>query len=325
MTTIAVENADVLRTQCDVLVLKYAEGFHGADQAVAKALGQSEREDDALSPGKHLRIPTRGRLPCKRVLFVGVPRLWDFGYSEIRQFSKDALAILAKQDCEKGLVAMTIHGVGYGLDEREAFLAQVAGLMEYLESPDTTWRPEKILIVERDGNRAERIAAFLDEVEGAAGVDTHAWGHRASTRPLPDAGIDSDAKKHVFVAMPYDDEMEDVYDFGICQPVNAAGFLCERCDRAVFTGDVLDRIRERIASATVVVADVTGANPNVYLEVGYAWGKGVPTLLVAKEGQELQFDVRTHKCLYYRNISELRRKMSGLMPKLLAGDLADEL
>ena len=325
MTTIAVVNEDVLSTQCDVLILKYAQRFHGVDRAVAKSLGLSEREDDALSAGKFLRIPTSGKLPCKRVLFLGVPPLWDFGYAEIRQFSKDALAILAREDCEKAFLAMTMHGVGYGLDEREAFSAEVAGLMEYRQSPDNTWNPERIVIVERDAGRAQRMTTFLQDIQIAAGVDGKSAHQRSTTRSLPNAGIDSNTKKHIFVAMPYDEEMEDVYEFGICEPINAAGCLCERCDRSAFTGDVLDRILNRIASASVVLADMTGSNPNVYLEVGYAWGKGVPTLLIAKKGQELLFDVRTHRCVFYTNISDLRRQLAELMPILATGALGGEL
>jgi len=102
-------------------------------------------------------------------------------------------------------------------------------------------------------------------------------------------------------------------------PVNAAGCLCERCDQSVFTGDVLDRIRTRIASATVVIADLTRSNPNVYLEVGFAWGKGVPTLLIAKKGEELHFDVKTQRCIFYTNISDLKKQLSALMPKLARG------
>lgn len=53
---ISVAKANVLSTECDVLILKYAQGFHDADEAVARALGLSERDDGALSPGKYLRV-----------------------------------------------------------------------------------------------------------------------------------------------------------------------------------------------------------------------------------------------------------------------------
>lgn len=324
MSPIIVENGDVLTAECDVLILKYAQGFHGADLAVARTLGISDRADGALAPGKYLRIPTKGKLPCKRVLFVGVPQLWEFGYAEIRKFAKTALSILANEDCEKASLAMTMHGVGYGLDEKEAFSAQIAGLMEYLQVQKPTWRPETITIVDRDANRAKRLTGFLADIISAAGEHS-TNSSAAGVQILPDAGTTSDAKKHVFVAMPYNEEMQDAYELAISEAVNAAGCLCERCDRAVFTGDVLDRIKKRIASATLVIADMTGANPNVYLEVGYAWGKRVPTLLVAKTGEELQFDVRTHRCIYYRNFSDLKRQMLQLIPKLMADGLADDL
>jgi hypothetical protein len=257
------------------------------------------------------------------VLFLGVPPLFDFGYAEIRRFAKDALTVLAGQDCERDSIAMTMHGVGYGLDEQEAFSAQVAGLLEFLTSPDNSWRPKQIVIAERNLNRAERMKTRLNTLVSKAESLTAGTHHRSIKESLPDAGVASDLKQHVFVAMPYDEEMEDVYEFGIREPINAAGCLCERCDRSVFTGDVLDRIKRRIATATVVVADITGANPNVYLEVGYAWGKNVPTLLVARDGEELEFDVRTHKCIYYKNISHLRRQLVELMPKLTAQAQSD--
>ena len=226
MTAIRVESDDVLATQCDVLVLKYAQGFYGADRAVANGLDLSV-PDDVLLPGKHLQIPTRGKLPSKAVILVGVPQLWEFGYAEIRKFSKDVLSILAEEDCEKKTIAMTMHGVGYGLDEKEAFTAQVAGVMEYLDSPGNTWSPEAITFVEHDTNRAKRMAGFLSAIRPSVGINQESETRPAMASRLPDAGIKSDAKMHIFVAMPFDDEMQDVYEFGICEPVNAAGCLCE--------------------------------------------------------------------------------------------------
>jgi hypothetical protein len=99
------------------------------------------------------------------------------------------------------------------------------------------------------------------------------------------------------------------YTFWYQSPVNRAGYLCERVDMLSFTGDILDRIKSRIETSTLVVADLTGANPNVYLEVGYAWGKNRPTLLLAKKSDDLKFDVRGQRCIIYENIVELATKL----------------
>ena len=107
--------------------------------------------------------------------------------------------------------------------------------------------------------------------------------------------------------MPFAKDMEDVYIFGIQDPVNAAGYLCERVDMATFTGDILERIKSRIDTAALVVADLTGGNPNVYLEVGYAWGKGRSTILLAKQGDNLKFDVRGQRCIIYESIFDLKK------------------
>ena len=57
----------------------------------------------------------------------------------------------------------------------------------------------------------------------------------------------------------------------------------------------------------MVVAELTGANPNVYLEVGYAWALKVPAVLLA-------CDVKGHRGLVHRIIRELEA--------LLAAELA---
>jgi len=96
--------------------------------------------------------------------------------------------------------------------------------------------------------------------------------------------------------------------------VNVAGYLCERADLAAFTGDVIVWVKERIGSARLLVADLSTANPNVYLEVGYAWGKGIPTVLLARDAADLKFDVKGQRCLVYNSI----RKLEELLTRELA-------
>jgi hypothetical protein len=217
-------------------------------------------------------------------------------------------------------VALTVHGVGYGLDEAEAFDAEIAGIVDSIESGNSPRDLEEIVVVESNPDRAKRLTAALKELipNGAiapAGPDVRNW--EPGDERLRVAGYASQAKHHVFVAMPFKGEMEDVFHYGIQSPVKALGMLCERADMSSFTGDVMQWVRNRIQSASLVVADLTDANPNVYLEVGYSWGTGVPTILVVKNTKHLKFDVRGQRCLVYKSIKHLEELLATEIPKVL--------
>jgi nucleoside 2-deoxyribosyltransferase len=121
--------------------------------------------------------------------------------------------------------------------------------------------------------------------------------------------------------MPFKKEMDDVFYYGIQQSVRASGFICERIDRDAFTGDILDQVKKKIETATVVIAELSGANPNVYLEIGYAWGKGRPTILLIKNDQDLLFDVRGQRCLKYERIRDLEESLKNELKELIARGL----
>jgi hypothetical protein len=133
---------------------------------------------------------------------------------------------------------------------------------------------------------------------------------------LHTVGQSSLAKSSAFIAMPFAAEFDDVYYYGIQSPVHANDLLCERIDQSVFIGDIMERVLERIAASAVVIADLTGANPNVYLEVGYAWGKQRPTILVARESDELKFDVRGQRFLKYQSIRQLAETLTASLQEL---------
>jgi hypothetical protein len=138
---------------------------------------------------------------------------------------------------------------------------------------------------------------------------TSAMPQEARTERLRAAGYASDAKSHVFVVMPFKNEMDDTYHYGIQGAVRAAGFLCERADLSTFAGDVIQWVQHRIRTSSLVIADLTEANPNVYLEVGYAWGRGVPVVLLVQSTDHLKFDVRGQRCLVYNSIRELEESL----------------
>ena len=97
---------------------------------------------------------------------------------------------------------------------------------------------------------------------------------------------------------------------GIQSVVCSAGFVCDRAALSAFTGDVLEWVRNRIKSASFVIADLTEGNANVYLEVGYAWGCGIPTVLLVRDTKHLKFDVQGQRCLTYKKIKDLEEALN---------------
>ena len=315
---IEIQATDALKIKADVLILKYAQELHGIDSLAYFQLATSHKDIERKlpKPDKFLMLDTRGSLGASQVLYCGVVDILKFRYKEIRDFSFRSLKYLSEVKPDTEHVCLTLHGANYGLDEAEAFRSEIAGLVDAIERG---WFPpglRKISIAEFYEPRAKRISQILAELfpEGVIGIKAESERFLArrigATDRLSEAGITSEDKPLIFVAMPFDKKMDDIFHYGIRNAVNSAGFLCERVDQVSFTGDILDVIKRRIREASLLIADLTAANPNVYLEVGYAWGVGIPTVLIAQDAQELKFDVKGQKCIIYSGIRELEEKLS---------------
>jgi len=308
---ISVISNDALTIQTDVLILKYAQFLFGVDQAVAIRLSKLHTNliESLPENGKFVLSDTFGTLGAKEVLFVGVETLSHFRYQNIREFAHRALAHLAKTSPQVETVCFTLHGAKYGLDEIESFESEIAGIVDALSQGEFPQSLKKITIVEIDQDRASRLNQALTDLFPQSAVIINK-GHltemnTSSSDRLKEAGYSSETKPLVFVAMPFDKKMYDVFHYGIRGAVNKAGYLCERADEAYFTGDIMERVKLRIRQADLVLADLTQANANVYLEVGYAWGCDKQTVLLVQDSNELKFDVKSQRCLVYSGIKEL--------------------
>lgn len=54
-----------------------------------------------------------------------------------------------------------------------------------------------------------------------------------------------------------------------------------------------EEIFAKLHRSSVVIADITGSRPNCFLELGYALGRALPTMVTAKEGSNTPFDITT--------------------------------
>jgi hypothetical protein len=301
---LAVQRDDVADVDADLLLLKYARRFYGADEVIMTRLTRAGlTREAAVDPveGEFVAVDSEGHIGPARVLFVGVPPLRDFRYKQMRSFAARALAIVDEQDWPARTLATTVHGAGYGLDIEESLHAMVAGFQQAI-ARGLAPTLERIVFVERNARRFDLLRSALNEFPRIPRPS-----NKSSSVPvLPtNAPAEVEKKRLIFVAMPFAQEFDDVYQFGIYSTARRLGFVCERVDESYYAGNIVDRIREGIRNADFVIADLTDERPNVYLEVGFAWGLGRPVILIARDGQRLHFDLSHHKCIFYPTIGRL--------------------
>ncbi|NGZ99360.1 MAG: hypothetical protein CV089_25190, partial [Nitrospira sp. WS110] len=269
MVRLEIVEADATQFDVDVLAMKYAQAWHGLDASVWERLVEVGHRKDDFSPlpGEYRILDAASSLAAKKLLFVGTEPLWKLGYLEIRVLARTMLSALTESSPNSRTVAVTLHGVNYGLDEGESFQSMIAGFMDAVESGDVSNSLHTIIIVELNRGRVGRLRALLGELVPGGILDGgRSFIDKVSQERLRAAGYASASKSHVFVAMPFSDDFEDVYHYAIHAAVNKVGLLCERVDVTAFTGDIVQRIQERIRSAALLIADLTTANPNEPVE-----------------------------------------------------------
>lgn len=109
-------------------------------------------------------------------------------------------------------------------------------------------------------------------------------------------------KPKAFVVMQFSDEYNELYNEVIKPVCKEFGLDCERADDYYTTNMIIQDIISSITSASVVVAEITPDNPNVFYEVGYSHAINKPTILLCdKKRNKLPFDVSGFRTLFYDN------------------------
>lgn len=103
-----------------------------------------------------------------------------------------------------------------------------------------------------------------------------------------------------FVMMPFAKPIGDYYSKIYEPAILKAGLKPIRADNDIFgTGKIVDQIWSGITSAKVLVAELTGRNPNVYYELGLAHALKKPVVLICSNEQDVPFDLKHIRVIYY--------------------------
>jgi hypothetical protein len=77
--------------------------------------------------------------------------------------------------------------------------------------------------------------------------------------------------------MPFEDDFGLIWSYGIHRAFShLPGWECTRADDVKKLGVVMKDVLGGIEQAQLVVADLTGNNPNVFYELGHAHASAVP-------------------------------------------------
>lgn len=124
-----------------------------------------------------------------------------------------------------------------------------------------------------------------------------------------------------FVLMPFAAEFSEIYNLFIARALDNAGFEVFRADDIINQQNILQGIVSSIASSDLIIADLTGSNPNVYYELGIAHALGKPVVLLTQSIDELPFDLRSYRVVSYNTHFAAIQKAESELGRLAAGVL----
>ena len=103
-----------------------------------------------------------------------------------------------------------------------------------------------------------------------------------------------------FVVMPFRPELNYFYLYVQRYLSEKHGLRVERGDHRVLTKALMDKVRDQIVEADLILGDVSFGNPNVFYEIGLAHAFGKPVVFMTQDDPvQAQVDIRQFEFIHY--------------------------
>lgn len=128
-----------------------------------------------------------------------------------------------------------------------------------------------------------------------------------------------------FVAMPFKPLFDVEYEQVIKPAIKQTGLEPIRGDEIYSNQSIIQDIWTHIRNARVVLAELSGRNPNVMYEVGLAHAIGKPIIILTRNEDDIPFDLRSLRYVYYEVSNpfwgdNLRSKIEDMLDKIIEND-----
>ena len=126
----------------------------------------------------------------------------------------------------------------------------------------------------------------------------------------------------VFVLSPFAEPFNTIYLDHVRPTVQSiSGLTCLRADDIYDNKPIIEDIWKSINGARVIIAELTGKNPNVFYETGIAHTVGKEVILLTQSMDDVPFDLRHLRCIVYdytpRGISTMETNLRNTVSNIL--------
>lgn len=133
-------------------------------------------------------------------------------------------------------------------------------------------------------------------------------------------------KKTCFVVTPIGDDntsirrhINGIIDEAII-PAIGEEFQVKVAHREYEIGSINNRVIQSIYNSDLVIANLTGLNPNVMFEIAIRYSFGKPAIVIAEKGTKLPFDIVDENTIFYINdpagAAELKENIKNFVEKI---------
>jgi hypothetical protein len=121
----------------------------------------------------------------------------------------------------------------------------------------------------------------------------------AKKKNLEEAPSKTNTKGICFVIMPFGGWLDEYYRLVFCPAIKSAGLEPYRSDDLFRSSSIVNDIWSYTKSATLLLADLSQKNANVFYELGLAHALAKPVILVGESMDDIPFDLRGLRIIIY--------------------------